>query len=48
MFEAQYVFNDTTVYSPWFEREGDYLIVFGELLQVNGGSDLAPLSCTPS
>jgi hypothetical protein len=38
MFDAQYVFKDTTVYSPWFEREGDYLIVFGELLQVNGGT----------
>lgn len=32
MFEAQYLFKDNLVFSPWMERQGDLVQISGELV----------------
>lgn len=36
MFEAQYLFGNNTVYSPWMSRSGDNMVVTVDLIAVNG------------
>lgn len=38
MFEAQYLFNDDEVYSPWMPRQGDNMIITVELITNNSSS----------
>src|SRR5262245_21183635 len=33
MFEAQYLFNSETVYSPWFPRRGDNVLLTLDLIR---------------
>lgn len=37
MFEAQYLFNNESVYSPWFPRRGDNVLVTLDLIAISGG-----------
>jgi hypothetical protein len=37
MFEAQYLFYSDSVYSPWFPRRGDNVLVTLDLIAISGG-----------
>ena len=40
MFSAQYLPSGATVFSPWFERQGDFLRATADLAQLGSGAQL--------
>ena len=41
MFDAQYLHRNQIVWTPWLQREGDYMEIAAQLIQENGtGSEL--------